>query len=389
MYTRTTPQRPSLYTTKYTKGTLLLGKSKYQLLCTSRYSLSTVDFTTYCLIAAISAISAWCRQAFRHIIYHLWCQVSALLTLYQEIVYNLWPQIFGLPYLVSTALYGGNAATEVLQRLHGHFSELARRQARSEEERARDHQGLRSELGNVSRSIRTLTRNVQWQGENISHEISQHRGQLDRLQTQQRYTSARLSETVRTNQNIRDAIYEIRYIVGEGSNEPLQREREAEQERQVIREEEDQFVISWNDNFEYSDPEDSDVEREQEQEAQANILRGLPSPDSSPTLFNDYSGNEEPDPNSPPGSPRSLEGEQEAPPEILQETENNERPSLPITEANLIRQAIGYATRRAIRRAVWDDSSENSFYPDTTDSESSDPESLSTSSHNSPLFTNN
>lgn len=367
----------------FAERSILLSESEYRLLRTNYYLVVTVDRTTYCLITAILAIYNWCRQTFRHLIYYLWSQVSTLLICYLHIIDNLWTQIFGLPYLVGTAQYGANAAAGTLRQLHGHFEGIARAQAESEDQRRRDHNGLRSELENLSRTLRTQQRNTTWFAENISHQLDRDRATHNRIQADINNIRARTTILVRDNNNIRDAIYEIRYIVGEGANEPLENRGRPQRRETTRNQQEEPQQTNWDEIFLYSDEEDSDVEREEE--ARANQLRELPSPDTSSTLYNDYSGNEALDPNSPPGSPRSLEGEQEAPPEILQETESNNEPSIPLTEENLIRQAIGYATRRAIRREVWGDSSENSWYPDTSDSESES----STSSHYTSLFTNN
>lgn len=92
------------------------------------------------------------------------------------------------------------------------------------------------------------------------------------------------------------------------------------------------------------------------------------------TLFNDYSGNEEPAPDSPPGSILNLQGEQETSSETSTEDLSSTSQTSGEGDSARIRWAIGDIIRRDIQRAIDSDSSssesEESVYPNSDETDS-------------------
>lgn len=278
------------------------------------------------------------------------------------IYYYSWSYIFGVPYLVYyigtnfntlttevsflLALYLINRYIEdISQQVHSHRREsyqATANQASGQEElrnlylRIGTHlEGLGSELTEIKEQLRRVQFNQRSAGAHL-------RGLYNRTREQGQQTSEALAGIVQNQYTISR---QLQFLSLPGGRRPSPADYEAA----------------------------DNLLAEVQQERQGAYLESVSSPNSEEgTLLNDYSGNEEQHPDSPPGSPRTIESESSTSSSSSSEgLEVNHQTSG--SEDDRIRRGVRLAVRRSIRDIIYGGSSASSEYSDSDSSSAGDP----------------
>ena len=285
--------------------------------------------------------------------------------LYTQVKSSLWCYFFGSQLLVYLTTFGYTAADRAIQELRRHQTEF-------EESQVAYQTALGRDLTSIGRSL-----------EQVRSEVSRQKlVLLTRLEGRLEVLIHLGDNLIRQNSSIRDVLYEIRQIVAEPPGEARLHRTPEGRFNQIYsqarntenRDEQNRLfneLAAFTDGYYARRREEEREEEEEEEEEVETRVSPVQTTNSETTLYNDYSGNEEPHPDSPIGSPVGLEGEQTSSQEVHTQTSPLQEQVYSRDEDNLVQTALRRSNRRGIRAAVWGDSSPNSDYPDSSSGSSS------------------
>lgn len=264
-----------------------------------------------------------------------------------KVVRYLWCHFFGLQFLVYSIGTGYYTLTQEVHQTRDRLEQVHRSLEQSQDQVIGIYPQFSGDLGYLKRKVAQIDHREGAATDAFRAEIIRHRAQLDTL--------------VQVTAQISDSLTQLRHTTLNLYLLILRASRRQEEARGRTR---NRNETSWG--------PDPWIHPEDPEEVNA-LVNEIPQGDSQGTLFNDYSGNEELAPDSPQGPTVSLEGEQET----STETSTESLPSTPQTtdegDSARIDWVLNEIISRDIERAIHSDSdsSEESYYPDSDDTDSS------------------
>ena len=297
-----------------------------------------MDSKTSVFIAIIlSGIIVWISRSNNKIARYLWCH------------------FFGLQFLVYSIGTGYYTLTQEVQDVRTGLEQVHCELERSQDQILGIYPQFSGDLGYLKRKVAKIDHREDAEANVLRAEVIRHRAQLNTLvqvTDQINNSVAQISDNLT---HLRHTTFNLYLII-------LRASRRQEEARGRTRNR-NETSSSWAPDpwLHPDDPEEVNA-----------IVDEIPEGNPQSAPFNDYSGNEEPAPDSPQGPTFRLEGEQET----SSETSTESLPATPQTtgegDSPRIHWVIGEIVRRDIERAINSDSdsSEESLYPDSDETDS-------------------